>query len=52
VISGHGFPVEHVAIVVGRRGSTPTVVSNRSEAGPFYLRYDYRGDVLLIPRYI
>jgi hypothetical protein len=32
VIYGHRFPGEHVALIVGKRGSTPMVVSHGSEA--------------------
>lgn len=45
---------EHEAIVVGRRPSDhkPMVVSHGSPAGPLYLPYDYRGDVMCFHRYI
>ena len=52
VIYGRRYPGVHVAIIVGRRGSTPMVVSNGSEAGPFYVAYNYRRDILGIWRYI
>jgi hypothetical protein len=55
VIYGHGSPGEHTAIVVGRsRGGTgkPMVISHGSEAGPFFLPYDYRDDVMGFRRYI
>jgi hypothetical protein len=42
----------HVAIVIGRRGSTPMVVSHGSEGGPYYVPYNYRRDVMQIRRYI
>lgn len=42
----------HVAIVVGRRNGRLMVVSHGSEAGPFYLPHNYRGDVVGIRRYI
>lgn len=54
VIYGNGPPGHHTAIVVGRRKSDnkPMVISHGSEAGPFYLPYDYRNDVMQIRRYI
>lgn len=54
VIYGHGSPGEHTAIIVGRRKSDnkPMVISHGSEAGPFYLPYDYRSDIMQIRRYI
>lgn len=42
----------HVAIIAGRRNGVPMVVSNGSEAGPFYLPWNYRRDVHSIRRYI
>jgi hypothetical protein len=45
----------HTAIIVGRQGGkkgTPMVVSHGSEAGPYYLPYNYRGDVMNVRRYI
>jgi cell wall-associated NlpC family hydrolase len=44
-------PGQHVAIVVGRMGETPMVISHGCEQGPFYLPYDYRS-VHQIRRYI
>lgn len=52
VIYGSAWPGTHVAIVVGRQDGVPMVVSHGSEAGPFYVRYDYRSDVLEFRRYI
>lgn len=52
VIYGRGYPGEHTALVVGRSGRTPMVVSHGSEAGPFYLPYNYRSDVIGFWRYI
>ena len=52
VIYGSKWPGTHVAIVVGRQGGVPMVVSHGSEAGPFFVRYDYRPDVLELRRYI
>jgi hypothetical protein len=53
VIYGNGAPGEHTAIVVGRRNDgKPMVISHGSEAGPFYLPYDYRADVMEIRRYV
>jgi len=52
VIYGDGGTGEHTAIIVGKRGSTPYVISHGSEAAPFYLPYNYRADVMQIRRYI
>lgn len=53
VIYGSGFPGHHTAIVVGRRSDGKImVVSHGSEAGPFYLPYDYRRDIMAVRRYI
>jgi hypothetical protein len=52
VIYGHGEPGEHTAIVVGVKNGVPMVVSHGSEAGPFYLPYNYRSDVMGFRRYI
>jgi hypothetical protein len=53
VIYGHGAPGLHTAIVVGRaKDGTPMVVSHGSEAGPFFVRYNYRADIMQIRRYI
>jgi hypothetical protein len=38
--------------VVGRQDGVPMVVSHGSEEGPFYVRYDYRSDILEFRRYI
>jgi cell wall-associated NlpC family hydrolase len=48
VIYGHGFPGHHVAIYIGGG----MVVSHGSEAGPLYLRWNYRPDVMQVRRYI
>jgi hypothetical protein len=45
-------PGKHVAVVVKVVGGVPMVISHGSEAGPFYLAYNYRPDVLQIRRYI
>ena len=37
-----GSTPTHVAIVVGRRGNKPMVVSHGSESGPLFVPYDYR----------
>jgi hypothetical protein len=42
----------HTAMCVGHRGSKPMVISHGSEAGPFYLPYDYRPDTNQWRRYI
>jgi len=52
VIYGSASPGTHVAIVVGRQDGVPMVVSHGSEEGPFFVRYDYRPDILEIRRYI
>jgi hypothetical protein len=52
VIYGSGPPGQHVAIIVARQSGVPMVISHGSEPGPFYLRFDYRSDVLEIRRYI
>jgi hypothetical protein len=44
-------PGRHTAIVVGWRNNKPMVISHGSEAGPFYLPYDYRGDINSFRRY-
>jgi hypothetical protein len=41
----------HTAIVVVA-GSTPTVISHGSEAGPYRLAYNYRSDIQSLRRYI
>jgi hypothetical protein len=45
-------PGEHVAIVVGKQGGVPMVVSHGSEECPCFVRYDYRPDVAEFRRYI
>jgi hypothetical protein len=52
VIYGSEWPGTHVAIVVGRQDGVPMVVSHGSEEGPFFVRYNYRSDVLQFRRYI
>ena len=54
VIYGNGGTGEHTALVVGRRKSDGKimVVSHGSEAGPFYLEYDYRRDIMQVRRSI
>jgi len=55
VLYGNGAPGKHVAIIVGRQGGrsgTPMVVSHGSEGGPYYIRWDYRGDIMNVRRYI
>lgn len=51
VLYGRAPTYEHVTIVVAVKDDVPMVVSNGSEPGPFFLRYDYR-PVGLIKRYI
>jgi cell wall-associated NlpC family hydrolase len=48
IIYGHGWPGTHVAIYVGGG----MVVSHGSEGGPYYVRYDYRSDIMEARRYI
>lgn len=54
VIYGRGGDGSHTAIAVGRRKRDDKimVISFGSEAGPFYLPYDYRSDIMEIRRYI
>jgi hypothetical protein len=52
VLYGRGKPGEHVAIVVAVKSGVPMVISHGSEAGPFYVPYNYRSDVMGIRRYI
>jgi hypothetical protein len=53
VIYGGGTGA-HTAIIVkgGNVTERPMVISHGSEAGPFYLPFDYRSDVNCIRRYI
>jgi hypothetical protein len=48
VIYGTGWPGEHVAIYAGHG----MVYSHGSEAGPFYLDYRYRSDILQFRSYV
>lgn len=54
VIYGDGGTGEHTAGVAGRRKSDGKIMvfSHGSSAGPFYLPYDYRDDIMCIRRYI
>lgn len=52
VIYGKSSPGVHVAIVVAVKGGRPMVISHGSEAGPFYVPYNYRADIMAIRRYI
>jgi cell wall-associated NlpC family hydrolase len=52
VLYGRGPTFEHVAMVVGHRNGKPYVISHGSEAGPFFLPFDYRGDAAEFRRYI
>ena|SRR5262245_600491 len=52
VLYGKGHPGAHVAIVVGKKDGVPMVISHGSEAGPFFVPYNYRPDVMSIRRYI
>lgn len=47
-----GTTGSHVAIVVGRLNGRVMVVSHGSEGGPYYVPYNYRGDIMSIRRYI
>jgi len=51
VIYGGGTG-SHTAIVVAVKSGVPYVMSHGSEAGPFYVPYNYRGDVNCFRRYI
>jgi len=42
----------HTAIVVATKSGTPMVISHGSEAGPFYVPYNYRSDIMVVRRYI
>lgn len=48
VLYGSGPPWHHVALLVGVKNGKHMVVSHGSEPGPFYLPYNYRGDVGII----
>lgn len=54
VIYGNGGSGKHVAGVAGRRKSDNKIMvfSHGSSAGPFYLPYDYRSDIMQFRRYI
>lgn len=43
---------KHTAIIVGKKNGVPMVISHGSEAGPYYLPYNYRSDIQSIRRYI
>jgi Putative peptidoglycan binding domain len=45
VLYGSGPPWHHVALFVGVKDGKHMVVSHGSEPGPYYLPYNYRGDV-------
>jgi hypothetical protein len=47
-----GTTGKHTAIVVAVVKGVPYCVSHGSEAGPFYVRWNYRSDVQSIRRYI
>jgi len=49
VLYGRGFPGHHVAMVAE---NTDMVYSHGSEAGPYYVRWNYRGDVMQVRRYL
>jgi|SRR5262245_395363 len=42
----------HVAMVVSFKGGVPYVMSHGSEAGPFFVPYNYRKDIMVIRRFI
>jgi hypothetical protein len=52
VFYGRGWPGNHVAIVVAVKNGVAYVVSHGSEGGPYYLRWNYRSDVMCVRRYI
>ena len=47
-----GTSGSHVTIIVGHKEGVPMVVSHGSDDGPFFLKFDYRDDVMQIRRYI
>jgi hypothetical protein len=47
-IYGSAFPGKHVAVYIGGG----FVISHGSEGGPFKLRWNYRGDLMQVRRYI
>jgi hypothetical protein len=49
VFYGRGWPGSHVAMVAN---DTDMVYSHGSEAGPYYVRWNYRSDVMQTRRYI
>lgn len=49
IFYGNGWPGKHVVMVAE---DTDMVWSHGSEAGPFYVRWDYRGDYMQTRRYI
>jgi hypothetical protein len=57
VIYGSGAPGKHTALIVGRalglsnvKDGVPMVISNGSEAGPFFLPWNYRSDIMQVRR--
>ena len=49
VLYGRGFPGSHVAMVAE---NTNMVYSHGSEAGPFFVPWNYRSDVMQVRRYV
>jgi len=49
VLYGRGFPGSHVAMVAE---NTDMVYSHGSEGGPYYVKWNYRSDVMQVRRYI
>jgi hypothetical protein len=49
VLYGSGWPGKHVAMIAE---DTDMVYSHGSEGGPYYVRWDYRSDVMDVRRYI
>jgi hypothetical protein len=49
VIYGRGFPGLHVAMIAR---DTDMVYSHGSEGGPYYVRWNYRSDIMQVRRYI
>ena len=45
--AGSGSTPTHVAIMVGRKQGRPYVISHGNEAGPLFLRWNYRRHVQL-----
>jgi hypothetical protein len=49
VLYGRGYPGSHVAMIAA---NTNMVYSHGSEAGPLYIPWNYRGDIMGVRRYV